>query len=429
MSRNSMLQGTYWCIVKDKSNHGRTWLIAFGEYEGGCLWVESPIGSHAPLTAKCEWQKALRGDYYSIHSVHEQWVSLDPQLYHCVEPGSLAPLTPRNWKRIPPHCLGELMEIGFCPPFMTLTAEASATALHVGRSPSSSPTLAARLKDDELALKAFGPLPAQAMALTHELSELEKEDVILWGASDIVSSLYGDLPYSDGSTDPLTPDEMKELEDHIRSGHVTKSNMCRGCLEAEGPRRIHRGVRDVENATQTLDINIAGSLPESCDNYSYFLVGASRLPGLPLVIEVRLLATQTSVEVCDKLEKMIAFFESLQAKALPLGETRRIKRLHSDRAGEFTAPFFARLLQKDYKTIYHTLTTGYDPQPNGAAERSVGLIRSLATRALASANLEQMYWSCAVRYVAQSLLCHALQKAQRSLPFGTTVVTQVLGHR
>ena len=71
---------------KDKNNHGRTWLIAFGNYEGGRLWVESQVGSHAPLTAKCDWQKALRGglnpDFYSVR---EQWVSFDPQLYHCVE--------------------------------------------------------------------------------------------------------------------------------------------------------------------------------------------------------------------------------------------------------------------------------------------------------------------------------------------------------
>ena len=33
-----------------------------------------------------------------------------------------------------------------------------------------------------------------------------------------------------------------------------------------------------------------------------------------------------------------------------------------------------------------------------------------------------------MRYALQSLLCHALQLRQRSLPFGATVVAQVLGH-
>ena len=100
----------------------------------------------------------------------------------------------------------------------------------------------------------------------------------------------------------------------------------------------------------------------------------------------------------------------------------------SDRAGEFTAPFFARFLG-NHKSIHHSFTSGYDPQSNGTAERSVGLIKSLASRALASAELDSSYWSYAVRYASQSLLCHALQKKQRSLPFGATVVAQVLGHR
>ena len=50
-------------VHKDKNNRGRTWLMAFGNYEGGRLWVESPVGSHAPPTAKRDWQKALRGDF------------------------------------------------------------------------------------------------------------------------------------------------------------------------------------------------------------------------------------------------------------------------------------------------------------------------------------------------------------------------------
>ena len=101
-------------VHKDKNNHGRSWLIAFGRYEGGHLWIESPVGSHAPPTAKCDWQRALRGDFYSVR---EQWVSFDPQLYHCVEPvtsgdrRSLALFTPRSWKRIPSHSLEQLMEL------------------------------------------------------------------------------------------------------------------------------------------------------------------------------------------------------------------------------------------------------------------------------------------------------------------------------
>ena len=128
------------------------------------------------------------------------------------------------------------------------------------------------------------------------------------------------------------------------------------------------------------------------------------------MIDVRLLTSRTSVEVCDQLERMTAYFESLQFEGFPIGETSRIKRLHSDRAGEFTAPYFERFLSS-HKSIYHTLTTGYDPQANGTAERSVGLIKSLAARALSSSGLDPSYWSYAVRYAAQSLICSALLSA------------------
>ena len=130
---------------------------------------------------------------------------------------------------------------------------------------------------------------------------------------------------------------------------------------------MHGGVRDVDKATHSLHIDIVGPLPDSDDSYSYFLVGALRLPGLPLLIDFMLVAIRTSVEVCDKLEKMVAFLECLQAEGLLIGESCRLKRLHNDSAGEFTAPFFARFSQ-NHKTIYHTFTTGYDPQASGTAE-------------------------------------------------------------
>ena len=105
-----------------------------------------------------------------------------------------------------------------------------------------------------------------------------------------------------------------------------------------------------------------------------------------------------------------------------------MKRIHSDRAGEFTAPFFAKFLA-DHKTIHHSFTSGCDPQSDGTAERSVGLIKALAARALATAHLDLSHWSYATRYAAQSLICHSLQKRQLSIPFGTTVAAQVLGHK
>ena len=55
----------------------------------------------------------------------------------------------------------------------------------------------------------------------------------------------------------------------------------------------------------------------------------------------------------------------------------------------------------------------------------MGLLKSPAARSLA-APLRHEYWSYAVKYASHSLLCFA---KTRSLPFGATVVAQVLGHR
>ena len=416
-------------LHKDKNNFSRSWLLGLGDYEGGRLWVESPVGTDPPPCAVNSWQKALRCEFIDVRN---KWTQFDPQLYHCVEPvtrgerRSIALFSPRSWKRIPPHCLDELIEAGFYPPFSAQDAESEETALPLEGSFTPLPSLAA-LGQAHQPSQALWPLSGQVYNLT--LPDPDEQTALdEWCRSDHVALPSTDLPASDGSMLALNEEELKELSDHVLSGHVTKSNLCKSCLEAEGPRRIHRSIRDVDKATHVLHIDIAGPLTLSDDGYTYFLVGSLRLPGLPLLIDVKLLTTRTSAEVCDELEKMVAFFEALQTEGLTIGETCRIKRLHSDKAGEFTAPFFAKFLS-NHKTIDHTFTSGYDPQANGTAERSVGLLKALAARSLASAGLGHEYWSYAVKYASQSLLCHALQKTQRSLPFGATVAAQVLGHR
>ena len=61
----------------------------------------------------------------------------------------------------------------------------------------------------------------------------------------------------------------RELSDRIISGHVTKSNLCKSCLEAEVPGRIHRSICDVDKATHVLHIDIAKPLTSSEDGFTY----------------------------------------------------------------------------------------------------------------------------------------------------------------
>ena len=35
-------------IHQDKNNHGDTWVAGMGNYEGGRLWIGSPVGLHPP---------------------------------------------------------------------------------------------------------------------------------------------------------------------------------------------------------------------------------------------------------------------------------------------------------------------------------------------------------------------------------------------
>ena len=402
-------------IHQDKNNHGDTWVTAMGNYEGGRLWVESPVGLYPPPHATEPWHHNLRGDY---HDLHNTWVKFSPRCYHAVEEVtsgrrvSLALFSPRSWTRISPHALSELQDAGFYPP---------RSVQHVFYPPSCEE-------------QAMNGEDAQE-EITHKEEPLElkppspEEEAILqeWCNQEHVSLPMSFPASSDGEIKPLSSTEQDELKAHVLSGHLTKCHLCRGCLIAEGPRRVHRTVRDVDKATHTLHIDIAGPITRSDDGYNYFLVGALRLPGYPLLIDVRLLQTRTSAEVCHELSRMTAYFESLSSEGFPLTDCPRIRRLHSDRAGEFTAPFFEKFLS-GRKGIYHTLTTGYDPQANGTAERTVGLLKAISARCLSSASLDESYWSYAVRYAAQSLLCAALQKPQRSPPFGAQVVAQALGH-
>ena len=88
---------------KDKNNLSMTWLIAFGDFTGGRLWLESPLGSHPPLAPQTAWEKNLRGEF---HDVKNTWVRFDPPLYHAIEPitsgprWSLALFTPKNLKQV-----------------------------------------------------------------------------------------------------------------------------------------------------------------------------------------------------------------------------------------------------------------------------------------------------------------------------------------
>ena len=178
-------------------------------------------------------------------------------------------------------------------------------------------------------------------------------------SSELVSLPSTSLPASDGTILPLNQREQEELSNHIRSSNSSKSNLCRGCPQAEGPRKIHRTIGDIDRATHTLHIFQA---------FRYSLMS-----------DCLLLAVLSKFAM--HLSTWLPSLNPLQSEGFTITDSSRVS-LHSDRAGEFTAPYFEPFLTS-HKIFYNT---------------TVGLVKSLAAGG----------WSpcyCSTRLLLLVLLC------------------------
>ena len=193
--------------------------------------MEDPLGQHPPPCVISEWQKDLRG---SFHNVHNTWLKFDPTKYHAVEEvksgtrASVALFSPRSWKRMPPHALTELADVGFRPPISAVRAELPEPEALEGEA-----------GEEEEDIWMDSPPADQQQRLTNSPPE---EGAILqeWCSQEHVSLPTDTLTVSDGSIKPLSPQEERSFE-IINSGHVKKSNLCRGCLLQRDPGSSTRG--------------------------------------------------------------------------------------------------------------------------------------------------------------------------------------------
>ena len=155
----------------------------------------------------------------SFHNVHNTWFKFEPTKYHAVEEvksgtrASVALFSPRSWKRIPPHALTELADVGFHPPISAMRAEQQELEALKGE---------AEEEDEDIWMDS-PPIDEQQRFVNSS----QEEEAILqeWCSQEHVSLPTDTLNVSDGSIKPLSPQEEKELREHINSGHVKKSNL------------------------------------------------------------------------------------------------------------------------------------------------------------------------------------------------------------
>ena len=245
-------------------------------------------------------------------------------------------------------------------------------------------------------------------------------------ADSLEEHLRSRIQGSDGTPTPLTPSEVEVLREHVRSGHLKKSHLCKPCMEAEGPVRRH--VSHSKKRAGVAHIDICGPLPLSWEGHRYILVlGLRLLDDAPLLISARGLATRTSVEVTAALGEMIDEFEGYDLTELPLSNGKRILTIQSDRAREFESRNFTEFCRA--RGLTHSETKGYDPAANGTAERVVGLIKSGLRKLLASTAFPASSWGYLLRYLVQSHFVAAIGREQTSLPPGTLVIARTLASR
>ena len=424
-------------IHTDRSNFGTSWTISFGDYRGGGrLWVETPTGTKPPPAHQQEWENRLRGEFVDTYL---SWTKFDARTFHSVEPVksgrrmSLTLFTPAQWDKIPDPIMSDLIDHGFYPPTFNRrpsgarVEEENLPPRHpkgikkVSFSDSSPLVLSYPVSENDLAHGLFGSDSFRFDDIDPTTEEAIEEQG--WAIDMGLLNPLAAPAVDDGNLPSMTPTQHREWQTHVQHGHLKKSYLCRGCILAEGPRRQHRSQQ--LPSTHVMHIDVAGPYTQTTEGFQYFLVGALRLEGFPLLLHVKMLKTRGAAEICARLWEMLAFFEGLESEGFYINPAQqRVRRIHSDRAKEFvTRPFQEFCTQKGIRL---TTTAGYEPQSNGTAERAVGLIKSIASRCLHHAQLPHACWNYAAFYAAQCFLLSSLQQRQVSPPFGAKVLAQVL---
>ncbi|CAE7168455.1 unnamed protein product, partial [Symbiodinium necroappetens] len=133
-----------------------------------------------------------------------------------------------------------------------------------------------------------------------------------------------------------------------------------------------------------LSIDIAGPYAAAYDGTKYALVAVFRIDDNLQLHFMRPMKRRLWSELFSALQSILA-----QVSAI-CGERPQVVRIHSDKAREFLAQ---RVIEGiNALGVFKTTTTGYDPQANGLAERTVGLLKERARGFLIRGNVHKKFW-------------------------------------
>ena len=163
-----------------------------------------------------------------------------------------------------------------------------------------------------------------------------------------------------------------------RPGHALKD------FEVRGLRRPHRKVAADQISKGVLSIDLAGPYTTAYDGSKYALVAVFRVDENLQLHFMRPMKRRLWTEMFESLQSILAQMSAI------CGERPQVVRVHSDKAREFLAQKVVEGINS--MGIFKTTTTGYDPQANGLAERTVGLLKERARGFLIRGGVDKKFW-------------------------------------
>ena len=365
---------------RDSRNQGPSFLRAFGDFQGGRLWVEDQLG----LTSVARDGKDISGTLYDTRG---HWLKLNAKhLMHSVEKFvgtriSMSVYVAGTGKFVTAEMVQALVDLGFKLPLSHKRAGFSPATVS-----KETPVIV-----QPVVVSAFG-----RMSVSHKQDEHADMHECLDGVHETVHEAcvcFG----------PLLPD-VDRRDNHARCGHVPSRADCEACQEALGLRRRHKKIPVDARSTAVLSLDLTGPHPRAFETEAqYALIAVATFEqGLNLVYGVPIV-DKTSAMTLQATRHVLSVLRSLFGGKLPIAQ------VHSDCGGEFLSNMFRQTMSE--LGLLQTTSQPGDKEQNGRAERYVGLVKSKTIALLQEGRLPVTMWAHVLPHACFLLRQSALGRA------------------